>query len=65
MRHTTIVALFCAAFLMSACASKPVEPPPGETYFQVTPAVAATSGVTILLGIGLLAIVACGIACAP
>jgi len=47
-----------------AVATGPEDAPPGAT-FEVTPAVAAASGATFVVALGIMAIIACGIACAP
>lgn len=65
------VAFLCAslAFATAACtqqqtrvASTSAEA--SETTFEVTPAVGVATGATVVIALGIMAIVACGIACA-
>jgi hypothetical protein len=68
MRTSTGVLLAAVLVVAPAgCAQREAastSPAVSQTNFEVTPAVAATTGATAIVALGILAIVACGIACA-
>ncbi len=65
-------ALVCTALILgpSGCATQsapPITTAPveqSETRFEVTPGVAAATGATLVVALGITALIACGIACA-
>jgi hypothetical protein len=68
MRTSTGVLLAAVlAVVPAGCAQREAastSPAVSQTNFEVTPAVAATTGVTAVVALGVMAIIACGVACA-
>ncbi len=69
--RTVTIALFCGALALAPAACTRQEAPvaatpaaAGATTFEITPAIGVATGVTFVVALGIMAIVACGIACA-
>lgn len=69
MRSVTM-AFFCAVLALApvGCASRQTAAAPSEnasgTTFEMTPAIGVATGATFVVALGIMAIIACGIACA-